>query len=153
MNHGSRTIGLLLALILILTACGTEEPSRANDPGDSLAIDVAWVLIAATVDGTSLSLDDQYRVTMTIDGSTINGRAACNSYGGAVSIDGGTFSVGDIAQTQMACEPAVMDIESEFMQGLFNVTRFARSGENASLGAANRDSQAPPRSAREPRLE
>lgn len=132
MNHELRTMGFLLALSLVLTACGTEAPSRAND-SDSLTIDGAWLLIAATVDGTSVSLDDQYRVTMTIDGSTINGRAACNSYGGAVSIDDGTFSVGDIAQTQMACEPAVMDIESKFMQGLFNVTRFARSGENASL--------------------
>ncbi|MEE9298491.1 MAG: META domain-containing protein [Acidimicrobiia bacterium] len=143
MNHGWRHITLLLVVVLVLAACGTEEPFLSNDPGDdtatggesddSLPLDGAWVLIAATVDGTTLSLNDQYRVTMTIDGSEISGRAACNGYGGAVSIDNGTFSVGEIARTQMACEPAVMEIESTFMQGLFSVTNATRSGDTASL--------------------
>ena len=82
---------------------------------------------------TRASVSDQYRVTMTIDGSQISGRAACNSYGGAVSIDNGVFSLGEIAQTEMGCEPAVMEIESKFMQGLFSVTGAARSGDTASL--------------------
>jgi heat shock protein HslJ len=131
MDQGLRTIGLLLVLALVLVACGTDEPS--NDPGEGVAIDGAWVLVAATVDGETLPLDDQWRVTMTIDGSTINGRAACNSYGGTVSIDKGAFSVGDLARTQMACGPAVMEIESKFMRGLSNVSGFTRSDAGASL--------------------
>ncbi len=143
MNHRLRNIALLLAFVLALAACGTEEPSQSDDPGDgastgqepddSPTIDGAWVLIAATVDGATLSLNDQYRVTMTIDGSDISGRAACNSYGGAVSTDEGAFSVGELAQTEMACEPAVMEIESTFMRGLFGVTGWTRSGGTVAL--------------------
>ncbi len=144
MNHGWHRIALLLVVaVLALAACGTEEPLLSNDPGgdtaagqepdDSLPLDGAWVLVAATVDGATLSLNDEYRVTMTIDGSEINGRAACNGYGGAVSIGNDAFSVGEISQTEMACEPAVMEIESTFMQGLFSVTDATRSGDTASL--------------------
>jgi len=146
MDHRSRNIALLLVFALALAACGTEEPSRSDDPGDttstgqgsddSSTFDGAWVLVAATVDGATLSLNDQYRVTMTIDGSRISGRAACNSYGGAASIDNGAFSVGEIAQTEMGCEPAVMEIESMFMQGLFGITGATRSGETVSLTGA-----------------
>lgn len=143
MKHIPHNIALLLAFALALAACGTDEPSLSNDPGDStsigqepddsLTMDGAWVLTAATVDGATLLLDDQYRVTLTIDGSEISGRAACNSYGGAVSIGEGTFSAGELVQTEMACEPAVMDIESAFMKGLVGVTGWARSGETVSL--------------------
>jgi heat shock protein HslJ len=134
---------MLLVIVLTFAACGTEEPFLSNDPGgdtvageetdDSLPLDGAWVLIAATVDGANLSLNDQHRVTMTIDGSEINGRAACNSNGGAISIDNGAFSLGEIAQTEMDCEPAVMEIESTFIQGLISVTVATRSGDSASL--------------------
>lgn len=142
MNHRWHLIALLV-IVMALGACGTEGPFLSNDSDDDTAtgedpdegppLDGAWVLIAATLDGTTLSLNDQYRVTMTIDGSQISGRAACNSYGGAVSIDNGVFSLGEIAQTEMGCEPAVMEIESKFMQGLFSVTGAARSGDIASL--------------------
>lgn len=107
MNHRWRHIALLPVVVLAFAACGTDEPFLSNDPGrdtvageepdDSLSLDGAWVLIAATVDGTTLSLNDQYRVTMTIDGSQISGRAACNGYGGTVSIGNGAFSVGEVA--------------------------------------------------------
>ena len=143
MNHRWHLIALLLVVIMALAACGTEGRLLPNDPGDdtatgedpdeSLPLEGAWVLMVATVDGTSLSLNHRYRVTMTIDGSKISGRAACNSFGGAVSIDNGVFSLGEIAQTEMGCEPAVMEIESKFMQGLFSVTAAARFGDTASL--------------------
>ncbi|MFQ5967982.1 MAG: META domain-containing protein [Acidimicrobiia bacterium] len=120
-------IGLLLVAALLFAACGSDEPPSAQ------TLEGAWVLTAASVDRTTLRLDDRWRVTMTIAGAEISGRAACNSYGGAVSIDNGMFSVGEIAQTEMACEPVVMEIESSFMQGLLRVTAATRSGDIASL--------------------
>jgi heat shock protein HslJ len=124
MNLRSNRIGLMLACMLAFTACGTD---------DSRPMDGDWVLIAATVEGDVIQLDDQPRVTMTIGDSEISGRAACNTYSGAVSIDDGAFSVGAIAQTEMACEPSVMELESTYLKGLFSVTNAARSGDTASL--------------------
>ncbi len=124
MNNRKNPIALLLVGMLVLVACGTD---------DGQSLEGAWVLIAATVDGTPLPLDDQYPVTMTISGSEISGRAACNSYSGAVSIDNGAFSAGEVAQTEMACDPSVMELESMFLQGLLSVTDSARSGDTVSL--------------------
>ncbi len=137
MSHGRRHTALLLLVVLALAACGTEElyPSGAagDETGSSPPLDGAWVLVAASVDGQTLALNDQYRVTMTIDGSAIGGQAACNSYGGSVSIDDGAFAVDEISMTEMACEPSVMEIESTFLSGLARVSAATRSGDTASL--------------------
>ncbi len=141
MKYRRHHIALLLVVLLALAACGSDDLSLPSDPvggsgagpSDTVSLDGAWVLISATVDGRALALDDLYRVTMTIDGSEIGGRAACNGYGGSVTIDNGAFSVGALSQTQMACEPAVMEIESEFMRGLAGVTDAVRTGGTALL--------------------
>lgn len=126
-----RALGLILAASLVIAACGTDENAGPGDDGASF--DGAWVLSAASIDGEDVVLLDQYRVTMTIDGSDIGGRAACNSYGGSVSIDDGTFSVGALSRTEMACERPVMKIEALFLQGLTRVTEATRSGDVAVL--------------------
>ncbi len=129
---------LLVVVVLALTACGDDElypsgTSAGEQPTGGPPLDGTWVLVAAIVDGVSLSLNDEYRVTMTIDGSEIGGRAACNGYGGSVSITNDSFSVGEISHTEMACEPAVMEIESAFLQGLLGVSTAIRSGDTALL--------------------
>jgi heat shock protein HslJ len=114
-------------LLLTLAACGDdtdqidpvddsiEEPSTAPDPTGS------WRM----VDGPVAPIDG-WDVTVTIDGEEIGGTAACNGYGGTVAWDGdGSFSVGELAQTEMACEPsAVMDLEQAFLTSLATVTEF-----------------------------
>ncbi len=122
-----RALGLILAASLVIAACGTNDNAAVSDDGTSF--DGAWVLSAATIDGEDVVLLDHYRVTMTIDGSDIGGRAACNSYGGSVSIDDGAFSVGALSWTEMACERPVMKIEALFLRGLPRVTEATRSGE------------------------
>jgi len=122
---------MFLALLLVFAACG--DTTGGSNEGDAPAVNGDWVLVSATVDGVTLVLNDQYRVTMTIDGSEISGRAACNGYGGAVSIEDGAFSLNEVFLTAMGCEPEVMEIESIFIQGLSNVTSATRSGDTAVL--------------------
>jgi len=124
----------LFALLLVLVACGDKSVgSSSGRDGDARGLDGAWVLVVATVDGRTMLLNDLYRVTMTIDGSEISGRAACNGYGGAVSIEDGAFFLNEVFLTAMGCEPEVMEIESMFMLGLSNVTSATRSGDIALL--------------------
>ncbi len=131
MIHRRRLLTMFLALLLVFAACG--DTSGGSNEGDAPGVNGDWVLVSATVDGETLALNDRYRVTMTIDGSEINGRAACNGYGGSVSIQDGTFFLGEVFLTAMGCEPEVMVIESMFMQGLSNVTSATRSGDTALL--------------------
>ncbi len=133
MIHRRHLLPLFLALLLVFAACGDKPTGSNGREGDVRGLDGAWVLVAATVGGRTVVLNDQYRVTMTIDGSEISGRAACNGYGGAVSIEDGTFFLNEVFLTAMGCEPEVMEVESMFMQGLSKVTSAARSGDTALL--------------------
>lgn len=125
-----KTYSVLVVVIAIaLAACGDGEEvldvaSGGNPDGD-------WVL----VDGVA-SVDD-YPITLSINGSEVSGRAACNSYGGAIQINGGSVSFGDLFQTEMGCEPEVMEAESAFMAALGAVDgfRFA-DGELILIGSA-----------------
>jgi heat shock protein HslJ len=102
------------------SACG---PS-AGAPSASL--DGEWSVVLLSVVGREIELAD-HRVTLSIDGTSVTGTAACNSYGGVLDVDGagaGTFELSDVAITEMACEPAVMEIESAVMQALMAIDRY-----------------------------
>ena len=134
MTHATRLLPLIVSLCLAFAACGTPEPSNDAAGSDAEAsLDGAWILATGTVDGDRLALNPQWQVTMTVEGTDIGGRAACNSYGGSFSLADGAFSLGDIAQTEMACEPDVMNLEATFIDGLLRVTAASRSGDTATL--------------------
>jgi heat shock protein HslJ len=139
-----RTAVVAPLLVVALAACGddadtdptdptdpvgpvddpAEEPSTAPDPTGS------WRM----ADGPVPPIDG-WDVTVTIDGEQIGGTAACNTYGGTVAWDeDGSFSVGELAQTEMACEPAaVMDLERVFLTSLAGATEFAVAGDRLTL--------------------
>lgn len=125
MTRTPRFLALITVLTLAIAACGTEAPIADGDPaapdvGDGGgSSDGDWLLVSGTVDGAAMNLDPDWQVTMLIEGSTIGGRAACNSYGGDIVIDGSSFSVGDIFMTEMGCEPQIHEVESAFATGLF----------------------------------
>lgn len=155
MNHWLRNISLLSLVTLAMVACGGEAATTASDtgtgtdPGSSsdsasssdpssdsdggTSLDGDWYLVAGTVDGAPLALSTDYRVTMSINGSEIGGQAGCNSYGGTVSIDGDSFSVGELSQTEMACEPDVTELEIAFLNGLSRVTSAVQADATATL--------------------
>ena len=118
----------LVVLALILAACGEAD---LGDGGESL--DGAWQLRSGTVDGANISLLDDYRVTATIAGDEIGGRAACNLYGARLHLDGESIAFEDMGWTAMLCEPQVMEVEETFMDALQRVTTAQRSGSTLFL--------------------
>ena len=67
---------------------------------------------------------DSHPITLDIDGNMIRGKAACNDYGGEVSISNGGFTVSDLFVTEMACSPPeTMEIESLYLQALAGADR------------------------------
>ncbi len=145
-------------LVLVVAACGDDSSDRAtvppvtdtSAPDGDVAGDVtgdvtganlegAWDVVAIELDGRSVALLADWPVTMTIDGDQIGGTAACNGHGGAVAIDGdepGSFAVGDLAQTEMACvDVGVMQIESDFLVALGRVDSYEVGGGLVLRGA------------------
>lgn len=86
------------------------DPAGAEAKNDG--VDGDWVLVEG------VDVPNGSRVTMSVDGTTVGGTAACNSWGGEVTRDGDGFRVGQVGQTEMGCEPAVMTAEADFLAAI-----------------------------------
>lgn len=124
-----RQAALLLALLL--TACGREgaAPSSSADT----AIDGSWQLTSGrTVAGEIPILADR-PITLTVDGSSIGGTAACNSYGGRLAGSAGRIRVEELGMTAMGCEADVMASEAAYTGALSRVSQIGRDGADLVL--------------------
>jgi len=126
-QNNVRRFAFITALALILAACGSDSAGQAAH------LDGDWLLIEGSLDGAALTQPPDHRVTMNVEGSQIDGRAACNSYGGAVRTEGGSFSIDELAWTAMACQPDVMALESEFLEALGRADSWTRADTEAIL--------------------
>ncbi len=151
------TLGLLLAGSLVLaSACGSDDGGGQADPlpgppdtsadgstdstsgdGDG-SIDGFWLLIRGVLDGEEIVFVDGWDVTMNLDGDQIGGTAACNGYGGSVTLGdefelGGSFEIGELSWTEMGCEPAVMELEQRYLTALDAVDSYELA-DTLSLG-------------------
>ena len=57
-------------------------------------------------------------VTLELEGKEMSGLAACNQYGGKVTIDGSAFSSGRLITTEIGCEPAIARAEQRYYAAL-----------------------------------
>jgi heat shock protein HslJ len=166
MNTSRWLLGPLLAGALVVSGCGDDDPvgepvpapadttptdTTATDsappptaPGDADddrgddSIDGEWVLRRGSLDGEEIELVEGWDVTLNIAGDQIGGTAACNQYGGTVSVGdeselGGSFEVGELSRTEMACEPAVMELEQRFLAALGEIDSYELD-DTLSLG-------------------
>ena len=89
-----------------------------------------WVLTGGSIDGEDAPVLPDHRITMTITGSQISGSAACNGYGGEISMGADGLHLDNLAQTAMACEePAAMAAEAAYMAALARVREIVRDGD------------------------
>lgn len=132
----TRLITHLLVVGLVAAACGGDRDAGTEPIGTT-----TWQLTAGTVDGTALVLDDSYPVTFRVENGQAAGTAACNQYGGPITLDGNTISFPDgLFQTEMACvEPGVMELEAAYLAALIRVTGSASGGGELRLSGSGVD--------------
>ena len=122
-----RLTTLAAALALALTACGVaDDPAAGPGPvGTSAGLDGEWRLVEGEGPDGPVPIPDAAVITLTIDGSDWSGNAACNSYGGSVTVDDeGRVSITGFAVTEMAClDAALMDAETAYLTALTQVDR------------------------------
>ncbi len=82
--------------------------------------------VTSPIAGTTLT------ATFTPDGQ-VGGNAGCNSYTGSYTLDGTSLTVGPLATTQMACDQAIMDQETQFLTALQTPTTVETSGATVTL--------------------
>ncbi len=136
-----RLVYALAATSLALTACGGSadigDAVPVRDSSIVSSLDGDWQLVTGDHDGESLPDVAQTDITLSINGTELNGFAACNSYFGPVTLDDGSFVPGPMGATKMACEPAAMDAEFAYLTALAGVDASAVDGDQLTLSGAS----------------
>lgn len=118
-----------LVIAMGLAACGSGEPT--GEPFDPTG---GWQLVSGTSNGTSITPLASHPVTIEFGDGVAGGRSACNSYGGNYTLQGTSLTIGEVAMTEMACEPQeVMQLESQYLAALLLVDALASDGANLVL--------------------
>lgn len=140
----------LLAVAMLAVACAASapvpsqspggpsgdpasEPPSAAAPGGTVNANGDWRLVQGTVGGAPILLDDQWPVTLSVDGTQIGGTAACNGYGGRIIVERGEVRFGDISRQLIGCADPAMATESAFLMALEAVRQASMDGERLVL--------------------
>lgn len=117
-------------LVAACTAAGAPSPSVAGP----IELTGDWQLASGTVDGAPFPMPAGAQITLTVKGTTIGGRAACNHYGGDLVVDAdGTPRFNVSSMTEMACEEPVMAAESAFLAAMSRIRDVGRDGDRLTL--------------------
>lgn len=97
--------------------------------------DTYWKL--AELDGARIVMASpqkrEVRITLASEGSRVIGFSGCNQFTGGYTQDGNTLRFTQMAGTQTACVPPVMELESQVLKMLTATTGYRIEGEQLTL--------------------
>jgi heat shock protein HslJ len=96
-------------LFAALTGCSSAGASK-EPPGTDGVVDAtgAWQMSSGVVDGIGFRIVPDAPITLTVKGSEVGGRSACNHYGAEMVGEDGGVRLRVTSMTEMACpEPRV----------------------------------------------
>jgi len=112
---------LCCAGALVAAACASTAP-RTELSGTRWAV---TTLGAHTLDARAPTIE--------FSRDRVVGSGGCNRYFGQYTAADGTISVSDVGSTEMACEPALMERETEFFRALAAAQSYNRLGDTLVL--------------------
>ncbi|MCZ7536625.1 MAG: META domain-containing protein [Acidimicrobiia bacterium] len=94
----------------LLVACGGDDSGSADGGGATSVAPIdldgrTFLSHTVTIGGRDRPLVDGTRITLTFDGGTVGASAGCNSMSGSYDLDGDVLRLGDLATTEMGCDP------------------------------------------------
>ena len=128
-----RTLALI-GLFVALTGCASGgAPSQAPDDGAVVDATGAWQLASGVIDGVGFAIVADAPITLSVKGSEVGGRSACNHYGAEMVMEDGQLRMRVTSMTQMACPEPAMAAEAAFTVALGRITGAARDGDRLVL--------------------
>ena len=134
MNPHHRRLPATAALLaaLFLAGCGGTDLGTAPDGTADLEGD--YTLVEGRGPDGEVPLVEDSPVTLSIEGEDWGGTAACNHYGGTVTVAGNDLTVHGVFQTEMAClDDRVMESERRYLDAFRQVERYERDGDRLVL--------------------
>jgi heat shock protein HslJ len=93
-----------------------------------------WTLIEyQTAAGQRQQVPAGMEVTVVFKNNQVSGKAACNNYNGSYSVSGQNLTFGLLSTTMMACPPAVMTVEAQYLQNMAAVKTYTIAGSTLTL--------------------
>lgn len=105
--------------------------------GEAEATGIVGSWLAEDIGGGGVIDDAQSTLTVAADGA-VNGKSACNGFGGTATIEGDKVTFGPMIGTLMACAEAIMDQERKFYDALDRTASF-RIDETGKLFLLDED--------------
>jgi heat shock protein HslJ len=127
--RGARHLLLLTSAVIALAGCADSESDIGEPNGLSATYLGTWQLISGHGPEGEIPLVNSHRITLTFEEGSATGTAACNRYGGEVTISGTSFRIRNGAMTAMACRSDVMDSESAYMAAIGTADSIARKDD------------------------
>lgn len=126
--YTARTVlGLTAALVLLpASALGASPSPAASVPGPAVSPPPAggpsldgrdWMLISYVAEDGGLA-GATAPATIRFDGNDMSGNTGCNAFGSSYTSDGDSLRLGDIAVTEVACDPAIGAQEAAVLAAL-----------------------------------
>jgi heat shock protein HslJ len=122
MSTRPRLLAVLVAASLLVAACGAAGPTDGSDEPPPAGADpgnlAGRTFLSTAITGRDLVPGSQVRLSFEV--GRIGAQAGCNSMGGSVAIVDGRLVLADLATTEMACDPALMDQDTwlaDFLDG------------------------------------
>ena len=120
----------ILFAAALLVGCAGGDPDPGSDDGPTAeAINAAVPLLP----GTEWGPVDAPDIFIRFDLSGISGNGGCNSLSASYERSGDNLSFGPVRTTRMACEPAVMEREQDFIEAL-GLTAEVATEDDGKLG-------------------
>ncbi|MFF0429919.1 META domain-containing protein [Streptomyces sp. NPDC004520] len=135
-----RALAVLVPLLLLTTACGTEGGAGSGG-ADTVSPDLpvagtSWKVDAVTVDGRRSVAPDGARVDFGKDGRA-RGNGGCNAFGAAFAVKGDTLTVTVEESTAMACDGDRGSFEKEFLEAFTGPLKGTSKGDDLRLTSAD----------------
>lgn len=111
--NAPKLLPMLIAAIAMSGCDGVPEGKKQLSSPDRL--EGSWQV--EDIDNQGVIDNAMVRVDFSADGR-VSGRGGCNTFGGAYAYADGVATFGALAATEMACAPALMDMEAKFFNRL-----------------------------------
>jgi heat shock protein HslJ len=123
-------LALPLSLSIVAAGCGDDDDD--DDSAASGLDSTGWVL-----DDRSLGMEtpeEMQEITISFTETDVAGNSGCNNYTSTYTTPGeGEIKFAEFVTTRMACDPAVMDVETAYLAQLADVVQYEIDGDELVL--------------------
>jgi len=102
------------------------QPASLTGEWQAIAINNGKEAVVSVLNGTTVT------AVFSADGK-LSGNDGCNNYNGTYTLDGDKITIGPIATTRMACEQAIMDQETAYLNALAKAATYTLGKDSLEL--------------------